>query len=222
MGTRFYYPSSGAAAISPAVDASWTNSTTFRRDLLRAPSATAVVSPGEFYDGALANFVVAQYVSEQLQVQTVSGTVRGQIMALQSDPDTDAYAQTVIRVLSADGSVVRGTLLPAHANALSSEFNTGSMRNRRFPLSAISPASLTPIACLSGDRLVVEVGFRAGGVSPEEVSLRLGDLPASDLAEDETSSTDLRPWIEFSSILLFDGEAVGVPSRSGLGLGLGV
>jgi len=109
-------------------------------------------------------------------------------------------AQTTIRVVS-PGGTVRGTLLELHNEAAPvSEFAT-VLTNRRFPLAWADPgAALTPVVAQQGDLLIVEIGARATNASTGNLGyvIDFGANAAGDLAEDETSTAQLCPWIEFS------------------------
>lgn len=221
MATRFYLSSTGAPAIDPAIDPAWSNGAGALRPCSTSPTGSAMAGASGSYEGSPVNLNVARFVSLPLAAQEVSGTVKGQMMAAEDDSDIDAMAQLVIRVLASDGVTVRGTLLAAHAEALSSEFNAPALRNRKFPLAALSPASLSPVAAQAGDRLVFEVGFRAVGASTGDATARIGDNGAGDLPEDETGTdATLNPWIEMSQDLTFQAPAPAAAGAGGLGLGL--
>lgn len=152
--------------------------------------------------------LVAQFISDPLQAQTISaaGFVKGIIRVLENLLTVDARAQMTVRVLSSDGATVRGTLLAFDAAALSNEFDSVSLTNRRFPLNwAGSGAALTQVIASDGDVIVVEVGARFHTANTGDTcTLRFGDASATDLLEDETGTIDDNPWIEFSQTLLFD------------------
>ena len=206
---RLYLPSTGAAAVSPAFGAEWDITTD--ADRLRCVSSKiSSAMANKLANKPAANvqdqdILVRQYVSDPLAAQTISGTVKSVVRAVESATATDARAQFLIRVVSNDGSTVRGTLL-AHdtTTGLVSEFSAASPTNRKFPLAWSAPgATLSSVACEAGDRLVIAFGCRihASGTNARTVELRFGDAAASDLAEDETSTTDLNPWVEFSQAI---------------------
>jgi hypothetical protein len=211
--TRFYLEGSdyGTPGITPAFDAAWGDTEdAIRRWLSSVASSTAMISVAgdEAVSTSPLDVLVAQFVSEPLAAQTISGTVKGQIRASESNADADYRAQIVIRVVSNDGTTVIGTLLAADASALSSEFAT-TLTNRKFPLAASSPAALTSTAVSAGDRLVVEIGFRSHNAHTTSRSgtIRIGSAATTDLAEDESTTADDRPWIELSGTITFDNGA---------------
>jgi hypothetical protein len=115
---------------------------------------------------------------------------------------------------------VRGTLVAAHAAALSSEWPVAP-RNRKIPLAALSPVTMTDVEAQAGDRLVIEIGARIGDNTIDAVEIALRDDLGSDLAENETSLVgDGNPWIEFSGTIATEGAPAARRTRGGLGLGL--
>jgi hypothetical protein len=210
MSVRFYLHSTGQPPRSPAFAAWTTTAAAVRRRMARAVrEGTALTSFVATKTAATnpSDVLVAQFVSEPLQAQTISsaGFVKGIIRALESAVAADARAQMTIRVLSSDGATVRGTLLALNAGALSNEFDAATRTNRRFPLNwSGSGAALTQVVTLEGDVIVVEVGARFHTASTGDTcTLVLGDASGTDLAEDETSTVDDTPWVEFSQDLLF-------------------
>lgn len=213
MATRLYLPSTGTAPISPAFDASWeATGTPTRRPLstdkgehsavLSVAVATASNTPAGAVDVAIAQFISAPLSGNQ----TISGAIKGQIRALESNAAADMDPQCVIRVLSNDGTTVRGTLIASDTSALGHEFNT-SLRNVKYP----KGGSTTPtsVNALDGDRIVIEVGYRKheSATTSRTGTLSFGDAAGTDLAEDETTTTANDPWFEFADNLTF--QAVG-------------
>jgi hypothetical protein len=111
----------------------------------------------------------------------------------------------VVRLVSGDGLTVRGTLVAADAAALSSEWGLDTApRNRKFPLAAISPVTVSNVVAQEGDRLVFELGARVDNNDAEQIELVVGDAQGADLPENETSSaTAGDPWVEFSADIVF-------------------
>lgn len=210
MATRFYLPSSGAAAVSPAFDAEWERTADADRiACVTAKSSTAMTTKTFEESTASAHDVLArQYVSAPLSgAQTITGTVKGQARAAENDLEINARSQLIIRVVSNDGATVRGTLLAADTGALANEWAT-ALTNRFFPRTAGS--ALTSVAALDGDRIVLEIGTRAHAspLAADQYSIRFGDTGAADLAEDETTTADNVPWIELSQTLTFAGAGI--------------
>ena len=164
MATRLYTTSTGAPFVV-AVDASWEASTAPVVKATLSPKTADYAQQADTAEGAtgVANEDKChfQFFVGPLAAGTGSGTVKGQFPAREASGSSDARAQVVIRAISPAGTV-RGTLLSSSAAALSSEFlistvNT-SLDNRKFPLAAISPASLAAISWQDGDYFVIAVG----------------------------------------------------------------
>lgn len=211
MATRFYLPSSGAAAVTPAWSAGWEQvasgsarrCATARQNTAMASGSLNVASP----QGTL-DFGLVRYVSDPLQAQAIAGTVKGQIRAAEGDSFDDCRAQLVVKIVSGDGATLRGVLLDFDASPLASEFSI-ALANRRFSVGGA--AALDSVNALAGDRLVLELGartFDAYGFSRKAI-LRFGDAAASDLPEDEVETAELNPWIELSQNLLFQAAGGG-------------
>lgn len=211
MATRLYLPLSVASQVSPAFDAEWENTgsairnqthTVKQASTLATSTLTVPASNTVPYD-----LLVGQWVSQPLDSnQTITGTVKGQIRVHESNAAADLRAQLIIRVVTRDGSTVRGTLLAADTGVLANEFTT-SLTNRQFPV-GLRTNTLTSVSAQTGDRVVIEVGLRqhTSGISRTS-QFSLGDSAASDLAEDETSTAANNPWLELSQSLTFETAA---------------
>jgi hypothetical protein len=220
--TRWYLPSNdnvfvgpdpNAAAISPTPDAAWEHTTrVLRRQLHPARGRSRMHDGSGIFGGFSArddlsysgissgdDLLWYQFISPPLAAQTISGTVKGQLRVAEGSTSDDERAQVVIRVVSGDGTTVRGTLLGPDTGALSSEFGT-SATNRRFPRGGAQ--TMTSVAAQAGDRIVVEIGCRHHGTTTSSNPLAVvGDAAASDLPEDETTTSNSNGWIEFSNAI---------------------
>jgi hypothetical protein len=202
MATRFYL-TSAMMSLTPSTDAGWESAATTRRALstTRLNTPFESVTASESSTSTTFDAMIVQFVSQPLAAQTITGNVKGIIRAMESVTDADFRAQLSIRIVAFDNSAFRGTLLAQDASALSNEW-AAALTNRKFPLNwAGSGAALSSVAAQEGDRLVVEIGFRSHNAlaAPRVGTLELGDSSASDLAEDETSTVQNNPWIEFSN-----------------------
>lgn len=153
-----------------------------------------------------ADVLMAQFVSPSIAAQTITGTVHMQMQALESTGTDDHRSQLVVRVVSEDGTTVRGTLYGGDTGSLTDEWAT-SMQNVTFPQDSVSPATMSSVVCSDGDRIVVEFGFRRHGaaISNRDPQIRLGDGGASgdlpDSESDTTTSNGFNAWIEFSNAI---------------------
>jgi len=141
-------------------------------------------------------------------IQAGGATVRMQAKASSrygigiSEATQDILAQLGVRVVSSDGSTVRGTALPLHSltSSAGSRWPPQSTKvNRVFPPPAADNV-LDPVAgAQSGDLLVFEIGgrnFKASGATGGNVALDSTAAYGADLPENETETQDLRAWIE--------------------------
>lgn len=210
--TRLWLPSTGAAAVSPAYSAGWDDipGTADRLALATTSGGTTAHTVLSSVDGNTTtdtDQLARQYVSPPFNgAQTLDGTVKGQIKVQESNAGQNAAPQMTVYVVSNDGSIVQGVALDFYTGGNSSEFSS-SMVNRKFPRSAISPATLTSVSVQDCDRLVIEYGSRnystGSGVT---LSYTFGDVGALDLAENETQTASNDAWVEFSATLSFRAE----------------
>ena len=175
----------------------------FLQAVRKVSNTNAEVGGAETSATAPYDVILRQFVSEPLQAQTISGTVKGQIRARESDPAAQMCAALVIRVVSNDGLTERGVLLAYFPAALSSGFDPATSTNRKFPPST----ALTSVTCQDGDRIVVEIGHRAFNTVTTSYTGYVwfnNTIGTADLPEDEITTDNLCPWIEFSQALLWD------------------
>ena len=200
MATRFYLPSSGTAPATPAMDSNWERQYTSwtRRPMPTTKSNTALATLSEAYGATATNQkIYAQFVSDTLASnQTISGTVSMVVgKCAETSTGGDAHLAFSLRVLDRWG-VFRGTLLLRHATA--TEFPLIASAATRIH----SALAITSLACLAGDRLVLEIGLHCVTPVNEVMQMRFGDPTAtSDFALTSALTTDLCPWMELSATL---------------------
>lgn len=202
--TRFYL-GTPSTALTPAFSSAWDVTTSAQRaSAVTVPSGGTTtlspVGPG----AANKNRLIAQYISAPLPAQRIMGTVTGQIRANEVSASNDYCPQVVIRVFSGDGLTQRGVLFGPDNSALSHEFAVSTLTNRGFPRgSSGTTLPLTLVQALAGDVLVIEVGYRSLSSSANNGVISFNSNPgaAGDLPADETTTTALRSWIEFSTDL---------------------
>ena len=202
--TRFYYHSSGGQYEgAPAYDSAWEVTSAVgigRTRTIRTGTAMTNYTSGA--SSVVQDILIGQLISDPIGAQTISGTVKGQARCKESNGGMNAYTAVCIRVVSNDKSTVRGTLLSVtNGTSASTELAaTGSGTNRYFPAST----ALTAVTTQNGDRIIIELGARQTANSNNRtVSLVGGDDSATDLAEDESTTTANNPWIEFSQDIKF-------------------
>lgn len=143
----------------------------------------------------------AQFVSDFLEAQTISGTIKMSLQMLEAHANNNLFLKLIVQVISGDGGTVRATLLNTTDGV---ELGT-SIINRHIAATAI-----TSYDCADGDRLKFEIGVSgtptaAGGTQGHNASMRFGDPWASTNGEapenDTDTSTTNVPWLEFSGDL---------------------
>ncbi len=216
MATRFYFPSAGSAPITNAVfNAGWNNTgSATRYPLLKQKSGTSMVTHSANVDAtAGARFTCrGQFVFGPLAAQTISGTIKGQCRVRESNAAVNGFVAVAVHIVQPDGTL-RGNCLTVAASdntAAAPPEMTTTLTNRRFQDSAENFAiTLTSQAVTEGDYLVVEVGWREADTNTARtMDASFGDNSATDLAEDNTTTTANNPWIEFS------GSVAGIHSAS--------
>jgi hypothetical protein len=215
MATRFYLNVQGWPPVRPTANAGWESN---RLELSQAqrimypwhgssfltPSATGLDNQAAVHD-----VLMAQFISEPLAAQTISGTIRAVVQVNESNTAANMRSQMHAWVMAPDGSS-RGTLTTFNTAALSSEWST-TVTSRFFPLGSTG-TTVTNVNAVDGDRIVVELGARIHDTSATVYSgtLRIGDhrfnSPGTDwdLPSNQTDTTTTKNgWIEFSANLTF-------------------
>gem|GEM_PF-1203328 len=210
MATRLYFHGSGPdnqyiPPVSPAYATEWERTSEAARrycSKVRRWTIDLEASGAEYEAGPANDTLIRQFVSDPLSAQTISGTVKGQLRCRESDAAADFCRALIIKVVSGDGGTVRGTLLSHFPESLTSEFDAGSTPvNRNFPPSL----TLSSVEAQAGDRLVIEIGFRAFNTETTTYTgyIHLNDSTGTDLPEDESTTDNLCGWLEFSADLNF-------------------
>lgn len=194
MSTRYNFADS-APAISTAVDALWTyTSEVSRRSLSNPKGSTTITSGTQIGPWTTTNLAVdTQLISDPIGAQTISGTVKGWMQQFEVAGTDNVLSMIGLRVVSNDGSVVRGTLLAvSSAYGTAAELNT-SQRN----IQLANGATLVSVDAQNNDRIVLEVGYTDVAGTTPEARARWGESVA-DCAENETETASRSGWLEFS------------------------
>jgi len=140
-----------------------------------------------------------------LAAQTISGTVKGQMRCRTNNAAGLSYTAARLLVLTPTGTV-RGVLreLLAQADTSGGLAFTTSATNRKI----FRDGTLSSVDCLAGDRVALEIGVRSTNATGF-ITVN-ATCSATDLPENETTTTDNAPWIEFSTPLVFLGSGIGV------------
>jgi len=204
MATRLYLDAiADAVPISPAPDAAWEDTSLLTQvlcDTTKSGEAMSTVSFADALSSSNKDILFRQYVSRPLKVGqsiTGAGSYKMQCRVSETNIANNMFLTFGIRIIASDGTTVNKTLLAVTRDA--SEAST-SLVNRR-----ISPAASAVYTTVAGDRIVVEVGMggSTGGSGTHSSSMRLGSASATDLPEDDTTTTDDNPWVEIPDTLAF-------------------
>jgi hypothetical protein len=205
-----YFPSDVAAPIIPENWLAWghiAGSPQWVRSAVLSKTGsvhTALVGSTDITYGASVG--LGQYLYGPLGHQVISGTVKGQMQGLEGTDPANATLAIGIKIVTASGAD-RAILLPAptgdfYTSGRPPEFvasDVGVETNRRMlTVGGATPITLTPQTSENGDYLVIELGFRFSATLNYGVLIFVGDPMSGDLPEDDSETSALAPWIEFS------------------------
>ncbi len=206
--TRFWFPTTEAAAVSPAFHGDWEDNNEAVRRRLRhvkdladtLAAGTAIVwTAGQ--DGLDRQFVSDPMVAGQVFDTTV--TCQGMWRALESATNDNVnQIKFGLRVFSNDGSTERAVLVAVgnHSGLSPSELGTTTQARRLANAKALGTSYTT----VDGDRLVLEVGYTddgAGASIAATGTFGMSDGDAPYAFNGSTSSCS--PWFELSIPLKF-------------------
>ena len=210
MATRFYFPASEAAAVSPAIDAVWDYTSEFvRRRLVHVKGSSAIGAGTQIGAWTAGDFALdRQYVSDGMPAGVVFSDTDEfsiQLMCREfASSDNVTRRVGMVSIVSNDGSTVR-TQLRAAFESTGSEFLSTGFRNVTFASGIAMSSVAGTYVTVAGDRIVVEIGYRDNAGTSPEAQANWGEN-ATDLPEgDETQTTNGAGWIEFSNTISFGG-----------------
>lgn len=208
MTTRLYLPASGSPPLAAlAVNSNWelTNSLV-RLPCFTAKQNTALATDARTWPATTTQqWCWRQYQSETLAAGyswTTADTV-SMVIGKCGEPSArtaDTHLAYVVRVVSGDGSVIRGVIGLYHATSF--EFPNVASAATRIHSARVNGA--TSFSSQAGDRIIIEIGLH--GVTPAavQVQMRFGDPSATgDFARTAGLTTDLDPWVELSRTVTF-------------------
>ena len=202
MATRFYLPSSGTAPVTPSYDAGWEDTSIAVRLNATTYKESTAMTTVSFADATNTNkdILFRQYITPPIVAQTIAAqTLKFQIRGAERIAGNNMFTAIGARVVSNDGITVVGTLLAVTKDGLEVDAST-TLENRLFS------ATTTQVIANEGDRIVIEIGTGGDpantGGADHDSDLRIGDVAASDLAEDDTTTTDNNPWVEFTTLTM--------------------
>lgn len=214
--TRFYPAHDTAAPVSPTFglpggSSAWTTTSSAVR---RAMATTSFGEAGNIgialsATGTSQTTLFLQTSICNLDAQTINGTVKGQIRT-NGGAHTGAWLAQGIYVTSSDGSTSRGVLLAIESPDLATTpplLSSTSINRRMKDVSENNSLTLSSVSPQAGDCLVVEWGIRDADSNTSTAYIINDTAGSTDLAEDDTTTANNRPWIEFSDTITFGGGA---------------
>ena len=205
MATRFYLTKPATTVpISPTPAGGWEDTSILARSLMWKTPIGAAMDTLTFTDAddTDKDVLFRQFISYSPLAagQTVTGAqaIKAQLLVKEGAGVNNMYLTLGIRIIASDGSTVQKTVLTITRDNVEA---ATTLTNRQFTATSIAGNYTT----VSGDYLVVEVGM--GGDPAVTFShgsqISLGDDAASDLPEDDTTTTNLRPWVQLTDTLTF-------------------
>lgn len=201
MATTFYLPSSGTPppSVTPTPDAAWDDITDLERlpcfDVKQGTTMTDKNTINSSEDDQ--DVIRLQYITISLPAQTISAqAIRLQIRASEVDSENNLFVSFGVRAVSSDGGTVRGTLLAVTRDTVN-QVVEDTETNRSVT------GTTTSVTLQANDRLVFELGLSGNPDNDFEHSgtLRVGDASASDLPNDDSSTSDFNPYIIFANTI---------------------
>lgn len=207
MPTRFYFENTTASPLnSLGFDAGWEQTGGADRRFSPRKGMQSVVSAMTNQTAQTVPITTTQqilsrqYCTEPIPFrQRLEGTFSMVLRVLESATSANVFLAYVLRAVSKDGNVVRGTLASSMTNA-GTEY-AASAATRIFSAVALSALTLE-----EGDRLILEVGGHAQAPSAAgSYTHRYGATLQADFALTSALTTDLNPWWELSQDLFKRG-----------------
>jgi len=207
MATRLYLPSSGTPPLSSlAVNTNWE----LTNGLVRLPcftskQNTALATTQMTWPATVTQqWCWWQFQSDVLQAAynwTTADTVSMVIgKCAETTTSGDTHLAYVVRVVSGDGSVIRGVIGLYHAT--STEFPLMASAATRIHSARTNGA--TAFSSQAGDRIIIEIGLHGVTPAAELTQMRIGDPSTTgDFALTAGLTTDLCPWVELSRDVVF-------------------
>jgi hypothetical protein len=217
--TRLYLTSDSVGAYDPVTRrGAWdktTSTTVHRLAPVKAGKGIGATNSENNVAGAY-DVLISTFVSEPLATnKTINGDLTGVLLVNQSNDAADMVAHIHAWVTQGESATVRGTLLSDFIGA--SEWVTSNL-NINYSGLALPSQVLTPVAAQAGDRIVIEIGYRAGNTVTTSytgglvIGGRDGDADGTESAL--TANIQPCPWVQFEQTLTFQGTALYTTSSA--------
>jgi hypothetical protein len=209
------YLTNGAAPYVPAtIRGTWSDKalTGASGMLRRKTGASATAAKAETSNSSSWSVLLRRFVSETVNnAGTLQGDFALTLGTLESNDDANMTLQMHMYVIAGDSDTVRGALTSL---ALGGGPEWPAVGFGRGAAGVQATGTLTNVNVEPGDRIVLEVGYRAANTT---TSSRTGTLyyggTASDLSPNDRNVTTRPGWIDFAHIAVHD--AFAMPFRQG-------
>lgn len=210
MATRFYICNAITAPVSHTFQAAWNVTTGAARRMMypgktlyAAVSNSANVASGASGAVAARKMLTVAFQSQPLIAQTINSgsTIGMQFRCTKNETPPTCSLIAYVRLCNEDGTNLREI-----ANAATTAMINGTPANRTISITLGSNVTVN-----DNDRIVVEVGGNYTAGSSTTLTATIVTLLAvvtGDLPVDNTNTTALNPWIEFSQTLSFRNRGI--------------
>lgn len=172
MALTLYGPSSGAAAITPAiVNAGWSRTSAgIQRLAALTTDTTGNATWSDSSQASLHSSCLGQWIYGPLAGQSISGTLALTITGKGLNFTTQMYTSALACWIAKPDATLRATLLAKTADP-----NTSAFWSNTFGSFSVAAVNLTTQTATAGDYLILEAGLDdATFTDPETGSLRAG------------------------------------------------
>lgn len=232
--TRFYLSSTEAAPISPAFNTGmsfgiWnvtTGADRLKMSTTKDGSTMTSKTSGAVGAAATRLVLIRQYVSAPLAAQTITASsasdfLRMQIRSAMSSTSSSTGQLAVNLYVVTPAGAIRGILLDWAGTGTNLPQTTLTNRGTASSTTGLKYtdwATTGNISVQDGDYLVFETGwaYTSGTNTTRTATQSFGSNNATDLPNDNSTTTANNPWIELSQTLTF--YTPPAPSNSGNGL----
>lgn len=163
MATRLYINNYAPVFIPATLKGAWDSvpsSRAFMMGMSKFGDNNAEFHEGETNIAAPFSTILLRGISSALKTQTITGHVDVIFAIRESAADADFFWKLHIYVTQGDTDLVRGTLLNNYTENGTNEWPTGGISGGGpNAIGLQAPTNLGSVNAISGDRLVVEIGF---------------------------------------------------------------
>lgn len=204
MATKFYLNDFAAPYTPATIRGAWDETAgavtrQLAQDKIEGGSITTV-SRAETVTTLDYDVLLYRGVSGPLTAQTISGTLDVVISVVEGATAADFVWHIHAYVTQGDSDTPRGTLLSDYTETTANEWGTAASTSGKALASA---QTVTNVVCSAGDRIVVEIGYRAKNTVTTSFTGTLrygGDTSTSDLTAGGNGQT-LAGFLNFSGTI---------------------